>query len=291
MKDTKIQWHPAFAAAMELELKEDWDSLEFQREYNLNTKPLEIDLLVIKKEKSAKISNEIGRAFRGHNILEYKSAKDHLNIDTYFKAVAYASLYKSYGKAVDAVKEDDITISLIREVKPEGLFRYFGEHGYAISPCGKGIYQIKGKTPFLTQVIVIKELEKGNHIWLMSLSGRLGKSNIEELVGKIQALPQKRELELAASVLEVSVAANRESIGKMKGEHGMYEALMEFLKPMYEMREKECREEGLREGLQTGVHGAVDVLRELGHGDAEIREAITRQYALTEEEAETYMQN
>ena len=40
-------------------------------EYNLNTKPLEIDLLVIKKESHVQIENEIGCLFRGHNIMEY----------------------------------------------------------------------------------------------------------------------------------------------------------------------------------------------------------------------------
>lgn len=49
MDDKKIQWHPSFVAAAELELWNDKDILEFKREYNLNTKPLQIDLLVIKK--------------------------------------------------------------------------------------------------------------------------------------------------------------------------------------------------------------------------------------------------
>ncbi len=46
MRDTKIQWHPGFAAAMGLELAENRDDLIIQKEFNLNTKPLEIDLLV-----------------------------------------------------------------------------------------------------------------------------------------------------------------------------------------------------------------------------------------------------
>lgn len=47
-----IQWHPAFISAMNLELLENKNDLVFEREYNLNTKPLEIDLLIIKKEKT-----------------------------------------------------------------------------------------------------------------------------------------------------------------------------------------------------------------------------------------------
>lgn len=45
MSDTKIQWHPAFIAAMNLEMADCRDSLRFDREYNLNVKPLTIDLL------------------------------------------------------------------------------------------------------------------------------------------------------------------------------------------------------------------------------------------------------
>lgn len=103
MNDTKIQWHPGFVAAMDLELREYRDGLVFEKEYNLNTKPLEIDLLVIKKNTDVQIDNETGRIFRGHNILEYKSPRDELDIDTFYKAAAYASLYKSYGKTLDAV--------------------------------------------------------------------------------------------------------------------------------------------------------------------------------------------
>lgn len=61
MKDLKIQWHPGFVAAVDLELRESRDDLWFEKEYNLNTKPLEIDLLVIKKNRDAHIENEIGR--------------------------------------------------------------------------------------------------------------------------------------------------------------------------------------------------------------------------------------
>ena len=44
---TKIQWHPAFCAAAELELRFNKDDLEFKREYNLSKKPLQMDLLII----------------------------------------------------------------------------------------------------------------------------------------------------------------------------------------------------------------------------------------------------
>jgi hypothetical protein len=72
MNEIKIQWHPGFVAAVNLELAANRN--------DLNTKPLEIDLLVIKKDSHVQITNEIGRLFKGHNILEYQSPEDHLDI-------------------------------------------------------------------------------------------------------------------------------------------------------------------------------------------------------------------
>lgn len=153
MKDTKIQWHPGFVAAMNLEFAKDRKNLIFEKEYNLNTKPLEIDLLVIKKEASVRIKNEIGALFRGHNIMEYKSPDDSLDIDAFYKTGAYASLYKSYGKTLDAIKADDVTVSLVREAKPEGLFRYLKEHHYSIStPTGESII-LKGRFCFQLKLL------------------------------------------------------------------------------------------------------------------------------------------
>jgi len=150
MKDTDIQWHPGFVAAINLELIKNRNDLMFEKEYNLNTKPLEIDLLIIKKNSDIEVDNKIGRIFRGHNILEYKSPKDQLDIDVYYKVAGYACLYKSYGETVDCIKAEDITVSLVRDVKPVGLFQYFREHHYPVSRPYKGIYYIEGPVLFPT---------------------------------------------------------------------------------------------------------------------------------------------
>ncbi len=56
------------------------------------------------------------------NIVEYKSPEDHMNIDTFYKAGAYGCLYKAYGESINEHPADDITISIIRDTRPEGLF-------------------------------------------------------------------------------------------------------------------------------------------------------------------------
>ncbi len=184
MEDTKIQWHPGFVAAMDMEFKEDREKLELESEHNLNKKPLEIDLLVIKKEKDSEIHNEIGRIFRGHNIMEYKSPKDQLDIDTFYKVSGYASLYKSYGKTVDGIKAEDVTISLLREAKPRELFNYFKTNNVKVEMPYKGIYYIQGISPFPAQVIVIKELGQEEHMWIKALTDKMKKTDLENLIEK-----------------------------------------------------------------------------------------------------------
>lgn len=80
----KTQWHPPFCASMQLELKEYKSISEYSMEYALSTKPQEVQ-----------IDNEIGRKFRSHNIIEYKSPNDRLSIENYLKKIGYAHLYFS----------------------------------------------------------------------------------------------------------------------------------------------------------------------------------------------------
>lgn len=287
MSDTKIQWHPGFVAAMGLELREYRKDLDFKKEYNLNTKPLEIDLLIIKKEPSVHIDNDIGSFFRGHNILEYKSPEDHLDIDTFCKTLAYAYLYKSYGKTLDEIKTDDMTVSVIREAKPVGLFKYFKEHGHSISNGHDGIYHIKGSFPFPVQVIATGELDGKSHTWLKALSGKLDKGDIQDLLEKINQMTEKSDREMADSVLKVSIGANKQIVEELMEDESMFETLMEIMEPKIE----EIKINSRMEGREEGIKGTINALRNFQHEDREIKMALMKQYDLTEEEADDYLQH
>ncbi|MDR2757307.1 MAG: hypothetical protein LBC20_16535, partial [Planctomycetaceae bacterium] len=78
---SKTSWHPAFWGAMQLELKEYRDVLEFTSEYQLTSEPLRIDVLIIKKLKDVVIDKNIARIFRTYNIFEYKSPSDSLTVE------------------------------------------------------------------------------------------------------------------------------------------------------------------------------------------------------------------
>lgn len=51
-------------------------------------------------------------------------------------------------------------MSMVRKVRPASLFRHFRrQSGYRLSNPYPGIYYVKGRVPFVTQIVVTGELE------------------------------------------------------------------------------------------------------------------------------------
>lgn len=61
----KIQWHQAFVGAMHCELGDDQEKLIFEQEYSITKKPLQVDLLIIKKLDGEPPAEWISRAISG----------------------------------------------------------------------------------------------------------------------------------------------------------------------------------------------------------------------------------
>ena len=288
-----IQWHPAFVTGIDLDLSKYRNGVTHEREYNLNTKPLSIDVLIRKKANVQIEDNEIGKIFRRYNIVEYKSPDDHMDIDTYYKVNGYACLFKSYGEWVNAIKAEEVTISLFRHAKPQKLFQYFKRSGMTVSNPYPGIYYVEGKTLFPVQVVVTRELDIDKHIWLVALAGKLTEQQVEKILAKASQITNEREKRLADSVLQVCVAANKKIVEKLKGENHMCQALAEIMEPEIRQWKAEARAEGRAEGKAEGradsIAIAVNMLRDLGQNDEDIKAIIIKSYSLHSNEAEKYM--
>ena len=246
-KQKKLQWHPAFCSALRLELLEDAENLEFTDEFQLTEKPLRIDCTVVKVKKNCKIKNEIGKIFRKHNIFEYKSPKDELNIDTFYKAVAYACLYKVLPNHVDEIPAEEITITLIRDRKPVKLLGELEKSGYGYKKEAAGIYYVNGAM-FPMQIIESSELDVDMHVQLKALTNHLEESLMRQYLLQVSTF-EGREKNLADIVLQVIVNSNMEKVLEWKGsEQTMCEALRVLMKEEL----KEERVAGLREGRLEG---------------------------------------
>ncbi len=293
MEETTTQWHLGLKPAVDLELAEERENLSYYREYSLNQQALEIDLLIIKKEGKQPIRNEIGRLFRKYNVIEYKSPKDELNIDTFYKVVAYTSLYKSYGKTVDERKADEITMTLIRKAKPVKLFQYFEEHGITLENPYKGVYYVMEGFMFPAQIVVTKELNRQEHIWLTALTDEMQKQQMKELLDKVESFHTKFDRELAEAVLEVAIKANWQTAQELRGDGNMCEALMELMEPeinkIKETVREETKQQVTQQVIQQGIKNAVIALKASGHTNDAIKNFLIMAYGITQNDAEKYV--
>ena len=232
MTDEKnTQWHPAFTGAIHMEFLENKNDLEYQSEVILNTMPLRVDMILIKKRPNILIKNELGKIFKQYNLLEYKSPKDSLNYNTFLKGIAYAYLYKSYEKHIDDISLSDVTLTFIRENPPLKLFKKLKELHLSVEEVADGIYYISGYNEISIQVIVTKKLNSEQHVWINALTSHISEQQIRKLVSLTNNLTELDDRNHASSVWEVVSIENKEIIKQLRRNNEMFGALAEIMKP------------------------------------------------------------
>lgn len=254
------QWHPAFCCAVQLEFRKNSNDLSYESEHDINTKPIRIDFLVVKKNPEVILDNEIGKIFRIHNIMEYKSPNDTVNIDTFFKVLAYAYLYKTQEEHVDDILFEELTATIVREGKPVKLFKRLKDMRFDITNPYAGIYYIikDGFIPF--QIVVSQELNPKNHVWLTALTENLSVEQARMLIEASNDLTSQGELELANSVLQISADVNREQFLNLKGTSDM-EALRAIMQPEIDAAAREAaRKAALAAAREGEAKGKMEIL-------------------------------
>ena len=236
--DDKIQWHPAFDAALQIELEDEAEYLEFEPEHLLSKKPMQIDVLV-KNEKTVKIKKNIGRIFRQYNIIEYKSPDDKLNIDDFYKIYGYACLYKSETGGIDEIPATELTITLVCYHYPVKMLQKLEqEKNLIIDNVESGIYYFLGDS-IPIQLIVIPKLSKENNYWLNNLRNDLKSGG--EIRNFIEQYGKKKNSKLYQALADTIVRANWK---ELKEERKMCEALRDLFADDL----RKSREEGRIEG-------------------------------------------
>ena len=226
------QWHPAFCSAIKLTFKEDEKYLSYTTEKPLNNKPLEIDLLIVKKEDEALLHHSIGQLFRKHNVLEYKSPEDELTINTFFKVMAYACLNKAYETKEEPVEIGSTTISFVRMGKPVKLMKVLQNNGFEVKEPYKGIYYVLGDTfQIPIQIIVTRELDPKDAIWLKAIQNNVDSQTAIELVNQWKGHHSEYEHSLIESVMQVSMEVNEQTYNLVKEDKEMCQALLDLMKP------------------------------------------------------------
>ena len=247
-KEKRLQWHSAFYAGIQIEFGEEAEKLIFEREHNLSTKPMQIDVLIIKKNTDDIIHKNIGQIFKRHNIVEYKSPTDYLSIDDFYKVYGYTCFYKSASEKVDDIKVTDVTITFVCRKYPKTFMKHLIKvRGLSIEKKSKGIYYIN-RDIIPMQLLVTSKLSEEENLWLRNLTNDLTDINSIE---KISTEYGKHEhSELYKSVMDIIIRANKERFGEVKD---MCEALRELFADELEMKWKEGRAEACKKMYDKGM--------------------------------------
>ncbi len=249
--EQKKQWHMGFYGAIELEFREDKDFLEFHQEYQLSKKPLAMDMLVVRKNRDVALKNSIGKLFRKHNIIEYKSPNDSLGIDQFFKGIAYICLYKSLGKSADEIKVEDLTLTFVRERYPAKLIGRLQALECEITEEYPGIYYVTKNLLFPVQIVVTGQLTPEEHLSLSILSEKAEAKNARMFLETMSLMREKDDRENIDAVLRVSVTANKRIYDVIKEENVMNDALRDLMKDEIEEGRAEGRTEGRLEAIRA----------------------------------------
>lgn len=280
MEEGVLQWHPAFQAAMQIELQEGLDYLTFYSEYNLTKKPLQIDTLIILRKKGYQVRKKFGKLFRQHNIVEYKNPGDYFSINDFYKVMGYACLYQSDTEHVMEILPEEITITLVTDRFPVKLIKHLKQlYGAGVRQEYPGIYYID-KLLFQVQILVNGQLSRKENIWLSRLRRNLSVENdIEILAGEYRGREKNPDY---AAVMNLIVQANREQCEEAKV---MCEALRElFAEELAEAAfgREQGRAAGLAEGRAEGravgrAEAILEILNVLGTVPDQLQRTILEQ--------------
>ena len=202
-EQSHIAWHPAFVQAIQMELEDYGDSLEFYPEFQLTSEPLKIDCVVIKKVKDVLIKKNIAAIFREINLLEYKSPEDYVSIANFYKVYGYACLYASLEK----VPITSLTMTFVESHYPVKLLGHLKNvRGYSVEKTGPGIYNITGDI-LPIQVIDNRQLSPEENLWLKDLDNNLGRTEANRITSEVLMKGKGARLE---AYIDVIYRANKE---------------------------------------------------------------------------------
>ena len=216
-KQNKTWWHPAFVAAMKLDLREYAEYLYFETEHILSKGSIKADLLLMKKEEISMEDHEWGKFFERHNLFEYKGIGDSLNWKTFSKGLGYAHFYAMQEKSGESRKWNEVTLTFLRQARPNKLFKTLKKYDFAVEKREEGVYYIGNKTIFKVQIIVLKEVSFEKHPWLAALTKQINSEQLKMLFHKKEELEDREDIENALAVMEVVAKANTEVLREVVG--------------------------------------------------------------------------
>ena len=258
----RTRFHYGFYAAMEVEYDLANIPLIYEQEIELGKDPVRLDFLIIKKEPDVLLHDPIGEFFKQVNIFEYKSPEDSLSIDDFYKVQGYGLIYKGFGRKVNELPIENITLTIVRHTYPREMIKTLKQSGVVVRETHSGIFRFEGNFSIPVQLVISSLLPHGEYEGLRLLAEGVTIEDIVSYAEKAIASNNERIKENAGTVIDICFAVNK----NLEEVDAMYEGFQEFFKDSIAKDRQKWRQEGRREGLQEGTEKtnervAVDMLK------------------------------
>lgn len=268
MEKTKLQWHPAFGVALRITMQDEMKYLEMHEEHLLSKKPLQMDILIIKKTQDIQIKKKIGMIFRKHNIIEYKSPEDSLSVNDFYKVYGYSCIYQSNTDRVKEIDPEELTLTFACSHYPRKFLRHLETvRGMRAEYQGGGIYYLKGD-PIPMQLLITPKLTYKENYWLQSMRTDLQAG--EEIRKLVREYEKHRKSKDHAAVMDLITRANWK---QMEVEKKMCDALKELFAEELKEADSRGRTEGIEQGIVRGKREMILAFLKAGAGIDIIKEA------------------
>lgn len=247
----RTRFHHGFYAAMEICYGLANIPLTYEQEVELGKDPVRLDFLIIKKEPDIVMNDPIGEFLRQVNIFEYKSPEDGLSIDDFYKVQGYGLIYKGFGRKVNELPLENLTLTLVRHRYPRDMMKMLRDSGITVSEVHSGIYRFEGNLSIPVQLVITSQItldEYDGYDGLKLLAKGATMEDIKIYIEKVIASGNERLKDNAGTVIEVCLDVNK----KLKGAKEMYESVKEVFKDAFARERQEGRQEGRLEGRLEG---------------------------------------
>ena len=278
-EEGRIKYHYGFYAAMKVEYDLMHANVEYEQEIQLGEEPIRLDFLIIKKKPEVVLTDPIGEYFEAVNIFEYKSPEDGLSIDDFYKAIAYAFIYKGYNRKVDELPIEDITLTLVRHSYPRELMKALEKYGFKVEGQYPGVYRVESIAGLKVQIIVSSSLPRGEYEGLHLLAKGCTKDDVLNYAQKAVTTEDGNVKTNIDTVIDVCLDINKKVGQQLKEDKAMSDVISYIIKRNLD----QARQEGIHEGIQEGINEtekrfATDMLR-----DGEPLDKILRYSRLAED--------
>jgi hypothetical protein len=270
-KHGRTYWHPAFLAAMQIELEEYSHDLEFIEEYQLTREPLKMDVLIIKKKADVTINHSVGKFFKEFNILEFKSRSDYISYSDFYKVVTYGMLYISLTKIVPS----DLTLTFITSRYPRDVLSHLKKCGYKILNEQSGIYYIEG-FHIAAQIINTKQMNSEDNLWLRSLGELRDKESAAEILSKCN---ENEKNHLYYMYLKTIAKVEQQIFEEvtLMSDKAFCKWILGLMERdgVLEEYEQGIMERGMQQGMQQGMQNMINKLKQFGMPDSDIERVLS----------------